>query len=312
MTSARVAVIGELNVDLVASGLSSFPSLGQEVLARDFQMTLGSASAIFASGITKLGHGVSFFSLVGNDAFGRFCIQALQDIGIATENVIEDQNERTGVTISLSNPADRALVTFLGAISRLTIEQLPLAELQGHSHLHLTSYFLQDNLRPSFPQIIRTAKRYGLSVSFDPNADPTSKWSDAIWEVLGLTDVLFVNEKEAQQLTHCDDTEKALDLLGTRVSCVVVKLGSRGAVAMREGKIVSASGFRVEAVDTTGAGDSFAAGFLHGYLEGGDLETSLKFGNACGALSTLGMGGTSTQPSEEEVMTLLQKTNLER
>lgn len=309
MSIARVAVIGELNVDLVASGLSSFPSLGQEVLATDFQLTLGSASAIFASGISKLGHEVSFFSMVGNDAFGRFCLRALQEIGIATDNVIEDPAERTGVTISLSNPTDRALVTFLGAISSLRVEQLPLAELQGYSHLHLTSYFLQDQLRPSFPQIMRTAKRYGLSVSFDPNADPTSRWIDPIWEVLRLTDVLFVNEKEAQQLTRCDDTEKAIDVLGSKLSCVVIKLGAQGAVAIRDGKIVSATGFRVKALDTTGAGDSFAAGFLHGYLEGSDLYTSLKFGNACGALSTLGMGGTSTQPSHEEIMTFLQKAN---
>src|SRR5271165_4232769 len=86
-TGRAVAVIGELNVDLIASGLNSAPILGSEVLAEDFQTVLGSASAIFACGAARLGHPVSFFSRVGDDDYGRFCLHALRNAGISTENV---------------------------------------------------------------------------------------------------------------------------------------------------------------------------------------------------------------------------------
>src|SRR3954452_1392649 len=106
-----IVVIGELNVDVVATGLSSFPRLGTEVLVSDYRLALGSASAIFACGAAKLGHPVTFVSRVGADGFADFCISALADAGISSERVARASNERTGVTLSLSTARDRALVT---------------------------------------------------------------------------------------------------------------------------------------------------------------------------------------------------------
>ncbi len=306
ISEQRVAVIGELNVDLIATGLNTPPTLGQEILATGFQMTLGSASAIFACGAAKLDHEITFLGCVGRDEFGRFCLDALREAGVSTGKVIEDASLKTGVTISLSTPNDRALVTFPGAISAFGVEQVPLAALEGHSHLHLTSYFLQHRLRPSFAQIMSEARRQGLTTSFDPNSDPYSEWNDGIWEVLGQTDVLFLNESEALQLTRLDEVDDALKFLGGKLPCVVIKLGPRGAVAMRHDEVVFAHGFEVETVDTTGAGDSFAAGFMHGFLEGQNLGICLEFGNACGALSTLKAGGTANQPTRKQLNDFLQ------
>jgi sugar/nucleoside kinase (ribokinase family) len=302
----RIAVIGELNVDLIATGLTTPPVLGREILARDFQMTLGSASAIFACGVARLGHEVTFFSKVGADDFGEFCMSALRDSAVSVRNIIQDASLKTGVTISLSTREDRALVTYLGAISELTIEQVPLDLLNGHSHLHLTSYFLQHGLRPSFPEILRAAKSRGLTTSVDPNSDPDSEWGSEIHEVLGLTDILFINESEALQLTRREAVEHALQELAGMVGCAVVKLGPKGAVAVRGTEVVWSNGFAVEAVDTTGAGDSFAAGFLHGFVKGRGLTECLTFGNASGALSTLDAGGTAAQPTEQQLNDFLE------
>jgi sugar/nucleoside kinase (ribokinase family) len=306
ISDRRIAVIGELNVDLIATGLNAPPILGHEILATGLQMTLGSASAIFACGVAKLGHQVTFISSVGQDDFGRFCLEALRSAGISTEKVIEDASLKTGVTISLSTPTDRALVTFLGAISEFALERVPLTALENHSHLHLTSYFLQHRLRPSFFHILSEAKRRGLTTSFDPNSDPNSRWEEEIWEVLTQADVLFLNESEALQLTRMSEVNEALKFLGSKLPCVVIKLGSRGAIAIRSNQVVVADGFTVEAVDTTGAGDSFAAGFIHGFLEGEDLGSSLQFGNGCGALSSLKAGGTTNQPTRDELNEFLQ------
>src|ERR1051326_7607682 len=121
-TTPRILVIGELNVDIVLAGLESIPKFGAEILARDCELTLGSASAIFAVGLSKLGHPVTFVSQVGRDSFGDFCIDALKQAGVSTRNVART-NEQTGVTIALSSVRDRALVTFPGAISTFTAER---------------------------------------------------------------------------------------------------------------------------------------------------------------------------------------------
>jgi sugar/nucleoside kinase (ribokinase family) len=292
----EVAVIGELNVDLVASGLNSAPIIGREVLAGDLQTVLGSASAIFACGAARLGHRVSFFSKVGNDDYGRFCLKSLRNAGISTKNVRTDPASKTGVTISLSTRSDRALVTMLGAISELRYADLDMKALRGHSHLHMTSFFLQTALRPSFPRILRRTRELGLTTSFDPNSDPLSSWGEDVWNVVDETTILFINKEEALQLTRKANVRAALHHLAERVPCVVVKLGGRGAIAAADNQVVSAPAFEVCPVDTTGAGDSFAAGFVHAFLSGRDLYGCLDQGNACGALSTLQIGGTEGQP----------------
>ena len=300
-----MVVIGELNVDAVATGLTERPVMGQETLASDFQITLGSASAIFACGASKLGHPVTFISKVGADNFGDFCLKALRTAGISTRHVTRDKNLKTGVTVSLSTGRDRALVTFLGAIAALGHEDIGMSALKGRSHLHMTSYFLQTRLRPFFARILREAKEIGLSTSFDPNSDPSRAWNNQIRQVLAQTDVLFVNETEAMQLTRARSVSGALKILGKEVALAVIKLGSRGAVAIKQGEITSVPGFRVKSVDTTGAGDSFAAGFISFYLGGKPLSECLAAANACGALSTLKPGGTSGQPDRKTLRRFL-------
>src|SRR5829696_7004303 len=304
--SGGVVVIGELNVDAVATGLAREPKLGLEIIAEDFQLTLGSASAIFASGVAKLGHGVTFVSKVGRDDFGDFCLAALRANGVPTRHVLRDPAEKTGITLALSTRKDRALVTYLGAISSLRYEDVRISLLKGKSHLHLTSYFLQEGLRPSFARLFEEARARGLTTSFDPNSDPTSSWDGEIWDVLEQTDIFFLNRDEALQLTRARDTRGALKALAPRVPCAVVKLGAKGAAAIRDGRVASAPGFKVDALDTTGAGDTFAAGFVSAHLEGLGLEECLRRGNACGALSTLKAGGTANQPDREALERFLR------
>lgn len=299
-TLRAVLVIGELNVDIVLSGLASPPVPGGEVLAQEMRMVLGSASAIFASGMARLGHPVGFISKTGEDDFGHFCREALGNAGISTDNLLLSQRP-TGATIVLSTREDRALVTHLGAIADLGYEDLPPNLFQGYGHLHLTSYFLQARLRPAFPRLMREAKAAGLSVSFDPNSDPAQAWSKEIWEVMRIPDVVFMNESEARALTGATHTREALAVLAERTTCTVVKQGSEGATAVRGTERMHAGTFCVNVVDTTGAGDSFAAGFVHGLLTNRSLRECLLLANATGALSTTGVGGTVAQPDAKRL-----------
>jgi len=304
----RIAIIGELNIDLIAIGLDRSPVLGLEILADDFQVTLGSASAIFACGIAQLGNDVTFISRVGRDDFGDFCIEALERKGISTAGIEQVTGQKTGVTFVMSTAGDRALVTFPGTMSTFRFNDYNA--LGGYDHLHLTSYFLQTALQQDFPRIMEEARKRGLTISFDPNSDPSEKWDEEIFETIAATDILFLNEPEAKQLTSYEDVGQALALLGTRCQCVVIKLGSKGAIAIRDGSVVSADGFSVPTVDTTGAGDSFAAGFVHAYHSGADLPECLTIANACGALSTTCVGGTEGQPDLSGLNRFLEKLDV--
>ncbi len=305
-------MIGELNVDLVASGLKTEPIPGREILADDFEIVLGSASAIFACGAAKLGNDITFVSLVGRDEFGQFCKEALMSRGIGVDQVFETDKAKTGVTFVMSTERDRALVTYLGAIGELGIQHVPDGIFEDKDHLHLTSIYLQAGLRPDFPRLMAEARKKGLTTSFDPNSDPDEGRIEKITEVLKQTDILFLNEKEAKALTSQWDAKAACRRLARFCPFVVVKLGSQGAIAMRDGEFVEGAGFDVKVVDTTGAGDSFAAGFVHAFLDGRETAECLAIGNACGALSATRAGGTAGQPDEIQVQKFLDEKGLAR
>jgi sugar/nucleoside kinase (ribokinase family) len=302
----RTLVVGELNVDLILQGYHSFPSPGREVLVDDFVMTLGSASAICAVGLARLGAPVAFLGVVGKDSWGEYCVQTMAKAGVDVSRVRHAADLKTGVTVSITSPHDRALVSFLGSIGALRGEDVPDAAFAGFDHLHVSSYFLQERLRPSLASVFARARAHGLTTSLDPGFDPSETWGRDLVETLREVDVFFPNEVELHGLTGGLAGEEALRKLDNGRTQVVAKLGSAGCLALQDGRTVTVPAFRVEPVDTTGAGDSFDAGFLHAWLAGEPLRECLRWGAACGALSTRALGGTGRQAERGEVLQLLR------
>ena len=299
--SFEILVAGELNVDLILQGYQTFPTPGKEVLVDDFTLTLGSASAICARGLARLGNRVTFLGKVGPDAWGDFCRQALSAANIDVSRIICDPRLKTGITVSISSPSDRALVTYLGAIVELSGEDLPDTLLREFTHLHISSFFLQEKLRSSVKQVFTRAHRLGLTTSLDPGYDPSETWGADLKETLLETDVFFPNEVEVSALTGRSSPEEALRALQNGYTLIVLKLGREGCMAFEKDAIIHVPAFPVKPVDTTGAGDSFNAGFLHAWLRKLPLRRCLQHGAASGALSTLGLGGIGAQPDLEEL-----------
>jgi len=304
----KILVVGELNVDLILTGLTAFPSPGREVLADNLQLVMGSSSAICAAGLARLGARVDFLSKVGTDYYGDFVVEELRRLGVNTRHVIRDPVIRTGATLSLVHAGDRALVTYLGCISHLRLEDIDVSILRGYRHLHVGSYFLQRGLKDGLPELFRQAHRAGLTVSLDPGCDPEDTWGgEALLSLLEHIDIFLPNEVEARAIARTNDVEMALRELAKRARLVVVKCGLTGAISVRDDQIVRSPAFPVDVVDTTGAGDSFNAGFLYAHVvQGMPLEEALRFANACGALSTTGVGGTAAQPTFEQAMAFLE------
>ena len=296
----NILVIGELNPDLILQGYQSFPELGKEVLVNDCLLTMGSASAICAVGLARLGNNVRFFGKVGRDTYGDFCQRLLGREGIDTGRILETDAVRTGITVSVTGPTDRALITYLGAIRALTESDVGDSLFEGVQHVHMSSFFMQEGLRPGMRVVFERASRRGLTTSLDPGFDPSERWDRDLVDTLEQVDVFFPNEVELQGITGEPDPVAAVRRLANGRTLVVGKLGRHGALAIDRGELVRVPAFEVTPVDTTGAGDSFNAGFLHYWLQAKPLEDTLRFGAACGALSTLGRGGTTTQPAQQQ------------
>jgi sugar/nucleoside kinase (ribokinase family) len=297
----KVLVAGEINPDLILQGYHSFPEAGKEVLVDDFVMALGSASAICAMGLARLGRPVAFVGKVGDDPWGDYCLATMGRGGIDVSRVKRDPALKTGVTVSISSPRDRALVSYVGAMAALRGEDLPDAIFTGFGHLHVSSYFLQAGLRPSLREVFARARRAGLTTSLDPGFDPSERWSRDLLDVLLEVDVFLPNEVELFALSGLRDPEPALARLDNGRTRIVAKLGPRGCLTLDGGRPLSAPALPVQPVDTTGAGDSFNAGFLHAWLDGKDLRQCLQWGAACGSLSTRGVGGWERQADAREV-----------
>lgn len=301
MKKLDVVVVGELNVDLILDQIQGFPELGKEKIATAMTLTLGSSSAIFASNLSSLGARVGFIGKLGEDVFGDLVLTSLQKRNVDVGQIIVQGATGTGATVAMNYDHQRAMLTYKGAMDELRLAEVRWDYVQTARHLHLSSYFLQSGIKPDCAALFKRAKDLGLSTSLDTNWDPDERWDPELYEIFPYVDIFLPNEDEAMLIATCKTVEAALDKLAQHVKTVVIKLGKSGALAKQEGMIYKSNGFKVAAVDAVGAGDSFDAGFIFKWLQGGDLHQCLHFGNMCGALSVTKAGGTAAFQSRKQI-----------
>lgn len=301
-------VLGDANPDLVLRGGDVVPRFGQaETLVDEASLTVGGSGAILACGAARLGVRVALCAVVGDDLFGAFVRERMSERGVDPSGVRTHPTRPTGLTVVLSGPDDRAILTVPGTIEDLDGAGVDRALMADARHVHVSSFFLQTLLAPEVAGLFRDAHSAGASTSLDPNWDPTERWDGGLREALERTDVFLPNATEATQIAGGDDLEAAARRLAETAGLVVVKDGANGALVARGEELVRRPAFHVDdVVDTTGAGDAFDAGFLASWLAGDGLERALDVANACGALSTRAIGGVDAQPTMEEVRRLLE------
>lgn len=296
-----ILVAGEINPDLILSG-DVAPEFGQvEKLIDSAVLTIGSSSAIFACGAARLGLKVAFIGVCGDDVFGRFMLDEMSKRGVDVSHVIIRKDGQTGLSVILNQSSDRAILTHPGLIAELQASDIADNLLRQSRHLHVASYFLQTKLQPDLPALFKRARDLGLTTSLDTNYDPSEKWI-GLDELLAVTNVFLPNEAEARSLTGAENAEEAASRLGLKVEALVIKLGKDGALGILKSQRIRVASIPVNVVDTVGAGDSFDAGFIYGYLNDWGLDKALKLACVCGALSTQQAGGTNGQPTLEQAL----------
>ncbi len=294
-------VVGEINPDVVVTDPDPRPVFGQaERIVDGLRLAIGSSSVITACGAARLGLRVAMVGAVGDDALGRYMLDAMAERGLNVGGVRTVAGRPTGASVILSDGRDRAILTALGTIGDVTESDVPDRLLSAAHHLHIGSWFLQAGLRPGAQTLLARARAAGLTTSLDPNWDPSGGWDAGFGAILPSVDLLFPNDAEVRRLTGIDDVDAAAIALAARGPLVAVKCGMDGAlVASGEGVIARVPAYPVDAVDTTGAGDTFDAAFLAAWLGGASPEAALRAGAVAGALSTQAIGGVDGQPTTE-------------
>ena len=291
--SLDVCVVGEINPDLILYGVPAQLRPEEESLVDGFRLTLGSSSAIFAHNLAVLGTRVGMVSKIGVDALGKMAFGWLADAGVNLTCVrVAPSGPATGLSVILAQPGHRFILTYPGTMFEFNYADLDLDYIFSARHLHLSSYFLHRGLRPRVADLFRAAKAKGLSTSLDTNDDPEGKWGSDLLDVLPFVDIFFPNEREAKKVAGTDDLQQAIARLAQLCQFVVVKLGVQGAVARKGAEEWRRAGMRVASVDPVGAGDSFDAGFIHRFLQGGTPQECLDYADVAGAFSTTCEGGT--------------------
>lgn len=306
-----VLTIGDMCVDFIISGKDVIPEFNRVAkLVDDYTLEMGGSCCIFACQAARLGLRTAVLGKVGDDSFGRLILQRLNEAGVDTRYVSVEPALKTGIGVAFCPPGDRAILTYMGTINAVEPVDVTSAILASARHLHHGSYYLQSGIRTGIPLIFEQAQQLGMTTSLDTNWDPEECWDGGLDKILPHTSVFMPNEQEAIHISRKlsplefeieDCAAAAKQFLQAGVQVVTIKAGASGAaVYTRDGQI-SADATPVSGGDSIGAGDSFDAGFLSGWLRGYSLQESLEFAMACGRRVAGEIGGLAGQPTWEEI-----------
>lgn len=292
-----VFLTGQVFMDMIFTGLPGLPPPGTELVTDGLGSAPGGIANI-AVAMSRLGLRTGLAAPFGDDMFGAYLWRTLseqEDVGLDWSRRVPGWS--TPVTVSLAYASDRSMVTFTRP------PPVPADNLfaDGSAPPRSATCFI-DIDRP-VPAWALEMRRAGSLVFADLGWDPTETWSTDVLNRLAHVDVFLPNAVEAMAYTRTRSPEDALGVLAERVPVVVVKRGSLGAIAVdsAEGEHSSVEALPVRALDPTGAGDVFAAGFVFGTLAGWPLDQRLRFANLCAGLSVRHYSGSLGAPCWGEI-----------
>jgi ribokinase len=298
----RVVAVGNANVDLLLY-VDEVPAAGQQVEARAFERRPGGAAANFAVAAAKLGASSALLCCVGLDGEGEWLLRELERQGVDTSLALRAEAPTGFSVVIVDGRGERAMVAHRGANALLNRAVELLAPPLRADWVHAAS------VKPDVAEAaLSAAKRLGATTSYDPGGAVARMGFERLAGALKHADVLFLNEEEAAALAGSGGG-RGLERVGELVRVVVLKRGARGSAAWLGGSFAEAPAFKVEVVDTTGAGDAFDAAFALALSAGAGLQEALIFANACAGLKVSRRGAQSS-PTLAEALEFLRSAGL--
>ncbi len=298
MPEIDVLVLGEYFCDLIITGLPEVPRLGADLFGENMEIAPGGAF-ILAAALHRLGVDVRWRATLGTDLFSRFVREEAAREGLDTSCLETLERPFRSLSLSFSFANDRGFISYQDPLN----DELPYAmveQLRPRWVVNAPFEGSAENLR--FVDFIH---QHGGRVYTDCQYTTSTLAEPGLTEMLRAVDIFAPNQSEGCQLTGESEPLKMLACLAEYCPLVVLKCGADGAWAQAGGQVLHSPALPVEVVDTTGAGDSFNAGFLAAHLRGEPLETCLRWGNICGGLSVTRRGGASAVPSLQQLEAIL-------
>lgn len=310
-----VICLGILVADIFTNPVSALPAAGQLSLTDRFLMSVGGCASNTAVCLSRLGRKAKVLGKVGTDLFGGFVLDELRRLGVDCSSVASSTTHPTSATVILNvTGEDRRFLHCIGANADFSFADVDCSVLDGASILYVGGYMVMPKFgADDLTQLFHAAKQRQVRTVLDVVTPPGLSMSRRQLEsMLAHTDVFLPNSDEAEAMTGLKDPARQASFLSAlNPACdIVVTLGAHGSVAVRNGEIIRAGTYAIQAVDESGAGDAFAAGYVTSLLEGWSLEKSLSFASAIGASSASALGCTAGVFTLDEALAFMSRQTL--
>jgi sugar/nucleoside kinase (ribokinase family) len=309
----QVACLGILVADVVARPVVEMPARGRLTLVDQMELHTGGCATNTGISLAKLGVETAVLGAVGEDGFGDFVISRLGSHGIDARGVRRKQGVNTSATMVMVDPdGERRFLHYLGANAKLSEDDVDLAVIGEAGILHIAGALVMPGIdgEPT-ARILRRAKEMGLMTSYDTVWDAKGNWMKLVEPALPYIDVMLPSLSEARMIAGKERPEDVAALfMEYGVKIVGLKMGEEGSYVRSRDQDFYLPPFDVVAVDGTGAGDAYVAGFLTGLVKGWDLEKTARFASAVGALCVTAIGATTGILPLEETLAFMERTPL--
>jgi sugar/nucleoside kinase (ribokinase family) len=289
-----VTGFGATNVDLLYSGMPRVPQEGEEIFAQSFSVQLGGGYPATLINLGRLGVPTHVQTFLGDDLFSRFAMDAYAQSGVRPLNLYDGARMPVNVTSAVITPRDRAFTSYTDPVKITDQHRQQVLDNSRGAAIAL--------VHEGFLDIYAQLKREGTLLVYDTGWREDMHLSNMA-EILNLVDFYTPNHLEAMRITQTTSPCAAARVLAEHLPHVVIKLGGEGCLLYSGGKETLIPAIPdVTAVDTTGAGDAFLAGFCYGLYHGADLPRAILYGSITGAESVKAVGCLSSYVTEEALL----------
>jgi sugar/nucleoside kinase (ribokinase family) len=278
--SLDILSLGTCNADFLMK-VPNFSGADDEVDIENLKITLGGSATNFAVAVSRLGLNSGIMARIGKDHYGRYIASEFKKEEVNTERLVFI-DEKTGMAfIAIGPDGERSIYTFMGANSKFKLEKDDIDHIRRSEILHVTGMYIE---------VVEEASKHANILSLNPGTILSAYGLKALEKILKRTHILFLNKKEVSLLTGRGCDEGAELLVETGVSLVVVTLGKDGSKVYYEDGQIHHPATELDVLDTTGAGDSFAAGFITAFFNKKELKECLEQGNILSSMCVTNLG----------------------
>ena len=308
---SEIVCVGILVADVLGKPVDSLPEKGKLGLVEKMSLQIGGCAANFVIDLARLGLKTTIIGKIGDDNFGKFILETLNSENVDATGLKIDKNVSTSASmVMISGDGERSILHSFGANAKFGFDDINLDVVKNSKILLIAGTFLMPEFDGEGTQkLLKYAKEHNVLCCMDTAWDSKGQWLKKIESSMQYLDWFMPSYDEAREMSSKTDPEEIVQFFHSRgVKNLIIKLGNEGCF-VKPGNV---KGYRVPAfekvsvIDTSGAGDSFCAGFIAGLYKGWDIAECAKFANAVGAHCIMQIGTTTGIKSIGETLEFIK------